>query len=312
MNYKQLDTKMKAQIDILLDTGYSMRAIGRIMKISHSTVSRYKNGKYVKREINIKKKYKLFLEYLYKHYDWRNRSIEVCVYKFKKYNYNKPCVSAQQVYNWINEGKIDIKISDTCYKRRKRKRAKSGMMNHLAWNIENKTVLPISLRPKYVENRDEIGHLEIDSIIGKKNEYSSIISIVDRSSRMTWLIKGEAKNEYYIMNLIHKYIVENNIIVKSITVDNGLEFKAMGIAAKRLGVKLYKCDPYCSFQRGTNERANALVRRYIPKGNSMYMIEQQYLEDISFKINAMPRKIFDFSSAFQVESKLITSGAVEI
>ena len=186
------------------------------------------------------------------------------------------------------------------------------MMNHLAWNIENKTVLPISLRPKYVENRDEIGHLEIDSIIGKKNEYSSIIPIVDRSSRMTWLIKAEAKNEYYIMNLIHKYIVENNIIVKSITVDNGLEFKAMGVAAKRLGVKLYKCDPYCSFQRGTNERANALVRRYIPKGKSMYMIEQQYLEDISFKINAMPRKIFDFSSAFQVESNLITSGAVEI
>lgn len=55
-------------------------------------------------------------------------------------------------------------------------------MNHLLWNVSNKTVLPISLRPKHIEKREEIGHLEIYSIIGKKNEYSSIISIVDRST----------------------------------------------------------------------------------------------------------------------------------
>ena len=67
------------------------------------------------------------------------------------------------------------------------------------------------------------------------------------------------------MNWIHKFILEKDIKVKSITVDvdNGLEFQAMGIAAKRLGVKLYKCDPYCSFQRGSNEDANGIVRRYI-------------------------------------------------
>ena len=66
-------------------------------------------------------------------------------------------------------------------------------------------------------------------------------------------------------------------------VDNGKEFEALGITAKRMNVKLYKCDPYCSFQRGANERANALVRRFIPKGKSMYNIEQQYLDDISAK-----------------------------
>lgn len=172
-----------------------------------------------------------------------------------------------------------------CYKRTKRKKKVNGMMNHLYWNIENKTVLPIRLRPKHVEERKEIGHLEIDSIIGKRNEYASIISVVDRCSRAVWLIKAEAKNEYYIMNLIHKYLEEEKIKVKSITVDNGLEFKAMGIAAKRLGVKLYKCDPYCSFQRGSNEHMNGIVRRYIPKGKSLYQIEQQYLDDITFKIN---------------------------
>ena len=80
-----------------------------------------------------------------------------------------------------------------------------------------------------------------------------------------------------------------------------MEFNVLGICAKKLGVKLYKCDPYCSFQRGTNERTNALVRRFIPKGSSMKMIPQIYLDDICWKINMMPRKIFDFQSADDIE-----------
>ena len=313
MNYKQLDEKKKAVIETLISANYTMRAIGRMLKISHSTVSRYQNKVYQKRVIDIKGKYKEFIEYLYKYYDWRCRSIEVCVHQFKRYHPRKPSVSAKQVYNWINTGKIDIRVEATCYKRSTRKKAKAnGMMKHLEWNMNNKTVLPIRLRPKYIEERKEIGHLEIDSIIGRKNEYSSIISIVDRASRVFWLIKAEAKNEYYIDKLIRNYIKEKEITVKSITTDNGLEFKALGITAKRLGVKYYKCDPYCSFQRGTNEKINGLVRRYIPKGKSMYEVGQQYLDDIAFKLNSMPRKMFDFKTPYNVEFNLIKSGAVEI
>ena len=167
-----------------------------------------------------------------------------------------------------------------------------------------KTVLPISLRPKYVELRNERGHLEIDSIVGKRNEYDSIISIVDRCTRRLWLIKAEYKNEYYIDKKIHDFIdfiIKNEIPVKSITVDNGVEFNALGITAKKLGVKLYKCDPYCSFQRGTNERMNGMVRRFIPKGKSLKSIPQIYLDDIAFEINYMPKKIFDYKSTFEIE-----------
>ena len=70
------------------------------------------------------------------------------------------------------------------------------MMRHTLWNTNNKIVLPISLRPKYIDNRNEPRHLEIDSIIGKKNEKEAIISIVDRCTRMTWLIKA-----YFFKNL---------------------------------------------------------------------------------------------------------------
>lgn len=312
MNYKHLDDKMKVKIDFLLEQGLSMRSSAKLLGISHSTISRYKNKVYKKRRINIQEKYKDFLDYLYQAYDWRCRSIEVCVNHFKRYHPRKPCVSAQQVYNWINNNKIEIKVKDTCYKRKHKKGKKNGMMAHLQWNLENKTVFPISLRPKYIENREEIGHLEIDSIVGKRNEYDSIISIVDRCSRMMWLIKANFKNEYYINDLIYKYLIENDITVRSITTDNGLEFKALGIAAKRLGVKIYKCDPYCSFQRGTNERMNALVRRFFPKGKSFVRLEQQYLDDVVFKINSMPRKIFDFKTPYEIEFIKIKNGAVDI
>lgn len=300
MNYKQLNEKKKVEIDILLKQGLTMREVGRRLGISHSTISRYKSKKYRKRKTDINKKYEIFINYLYNHYDRRHKSIEVCVHLFKKKLIYAPSVSMKQVYNWINEGKIEITREQTCYKKR-RKNTKNGMMLHTLWNLENKTVLPIRLRPKYIEKREEKGHLEIDSIMGKRNEHQSIISIVDRCTRKVWLIKAEYKHEYYINKLIYEYIVKNDIKVKSITIDNGLEFNVLGIAAKKLGVKLYKCDPYCSFQRGTNERTNALVRRYIPKGSSLKITPQIYLDDISFNINAMPRKIFDFKCAFDIE-----------
>lgn len=300
MNYTRLTEKKKVEIDILLKQGISMRKVGQILGVNHSTISRYKGGKYKLRKSEIKPQYERFLKYLYEHYNWKNNSIEVCVEIYKKKYPYSPIVTVKQVYNWINQGKIKIKRNELCYKKRKRK-VQNSMMRHTEWNLENKTVLPIRLRPKHIEKRIETGHLEIDSILGKRNEQESIISIVDRCTRRVWLIKADYKNEYYINNLIYNYIIKNNIIVKSITTDNGLEFSTLGIAAKKLGVKLYKCDPYCSFQRGSNERTNALVRRYIPKGSSLKLKPQIYLDDISFNINTMPRKLFDFKSSSSVE-----------
>jgi IS30 family transposase len=278
-----------------------MRKVAEVLGISHSTISRYRSGIYKKREIDITKKYDIFLHYLYSHYNPKTCSIEICVFKFKRNYLNARCPTVQQVYNWINEEKIKLTKDKLCYKKHKSNR--SSMISHTKWNFDNKTVLPISLRPKYINKRDELGHLEIDSILGLKKEYSSIISIVDRCSRRVWLIKAEYKNEYYINKLIYDFLLKNEVLVRSITVDNGLEFDALGITAKKLGVKLYKCDPYCSFQRGTNERTNALVRRFIPKGSSMKYVSQVYLDEICFEINSMPRKLFDYKCSYDIELK---------
>lgn len=121
MNYTQLTKEKKAQIDILLKQGMSMRKTAEILGISHSTISRYKSNVYKKREIDINKKYYIFLRYLYTHYDYKTCSIEICVMKFKKQYLNANCPTFQQVYNWINEGKIKLTKKDLCYKKTTRK-----------------------------------------------------------------------------------------------------------------------------------------------------------------------------------------------
>ena len=102
MNYTQLTKEKKAQIDILLEQGLSMRKVATILGISHSTISRYKAGIYKKRIIDIEEKYDIFLRYLYTHYNYKTQSIEICIFKFKRNYSNAKCPTIKQVYNWIN------------------------------------------------------------------------------------------------------------------------------------------------------------------------------------------------------------------
>lgn len=103
MNYTQLTDEKKAQIDILLEHGLSMRKTAQVLGINHSTIFRYKANKTrsKKRTINIEVKYETFINYLYSHCDSKTCSIELCFFKFKRNYLNAKCPSVKQVYNWI-------------------------------------------------------------------------------------------------------------------------------------------------------------------------------------------------------------------
>lgn len=316
MNYTRISDKCRVKIETLLNDGKSIRQIAKILCYSPSTISReikrVGNALYTselasadsatKRTSRYKNpsiKYKEQIEFICANHNKLTKSVRVVDFAFKSKFKGVKTVGWQHLYKLIKQNKINITKKDLTYKKHK-KDIKNGMIEHLKYNLKHKTVLPIALRPKYIEKRNEIGHLEIDSVIGKKNEYERVISIVDRTSRMLYLIKCEYPQEYYVANLIYKFIVENKIETKSITVDNGFEFNALGIAAKKLGVKLYKCDTYCSFQRGSNERMNAIFRRFYPKGSSFKHVSQQSLYNVERMINSMPREIFDFKAAYEV------------
>lgn len=316
MNYTRISDKCRVQIQTLLLEGRSIRYIAKMLRYSPSTISREikrvgnleytcelasadSKIKQAKRYKNPNIKYRQQIEYLCTNHNKQTKSVRVVDFAFKSKFKGAKTISWQQLYKLIQQNKISLTKKQLTYKKH-RKGVKNGMMEHLKFNLDNKTILPIALRPKSIDCRNEIGHLEIDSVIGKKNEFERVISIVDRTTRMTHFIKCEYSHEFYIANLVYKFIIENRIETKSITVDNGLEFNALGITAKKLGIKLYKCDPYCSFQRGSNERMNAIFRRFYPKGSSFKYVSQQSLYNVERLINSMPRKIFGFKAAYEM------------
>jgi IS30 family transposase len=87
--------------------------------------------------------------------------------------------------------------------------------------------------------------------------------------------------------------------VKSITIDNGLEFQKIGILAGWLKCKIYYCEPYASYQRGSNENFNGLVRRMWKKQTDFTLIPDETIKFIQDKINNMPRKILNWKSSYQ-------------
>ena len=84
--------------------------------------------------------------------------------------------------------------------------------------------------------------------------------------------------------------------IKTITKDNGVEFAAHEIISKSLGVPVYFADPYSSWQKGTIENANGLVRQYIPKSAACSNFSQQKITKFTAKINERPRKKLNFST----------------
>lgn len=139
----------------------------------YTTYRKKESGDRLEREEHIKPQCERFVKYLYDYYNYRNNSIGVCVEIFKrKYSY-APCASFQQVYNWINTGKINIRREELCYKKKKKLKKRDDDAYSLEFRKQNS--LPIRLMLKHIELCNEVGHLEIDSILGKKNEYDSII-----------------------------------------------------------------------------------------------------------------------------------------
>ena len=154
----------------------------------------------------------------------------------------------------------------------------------------------IDKRPKEIAERKTIGHWEGDAIIYKYKR--AIQSIVERKLKYTILTKlmrktADLSTAAFITNLKDHY-------VESLTVDNGTENKDHQQIAKELNAKVYFCHPYHSWEKGTNENTNGLVRRYLPKGTSLENVTQDDLDDIAWELNNRPRKSLQYNSPEEV------------
>jgi IS30 family transposase len=215
-------------------------------------------------------------------------------------------ICTKTLYNYIDRGDVFLSLTnkDLPVKKEGKKR------NYKKVKIPHKNLKGTSIeeRPPDVDSRGEYGHWEMDCVVGKRDGGGAVLLVLsERSRREEIIIKMPGKTQESVIasldRLERKYGKEFKEKFKTITVDNGsefLDFKGIeqsikGEDTKR--VKLYYAHPYSSWERGTNENINKLIRRFISKGTDISKISKARIKYIENWINSYPRRILGYKSA---------------
>lgn len=206
------------------------------------------------------------------------------------------------IYSYIDMGIfMKLKLSDLPTKSKpKRKKRKIQKRAAKGKSIEQ--------RPLDIDSREEFGHWEMDTVIGKKEvSKKTLLVLTERKTRkeICLLMKDRtSKSVVNKLNLIEKKIGKKRFskIFKSITVDNGSEFMDYeGMRHSKKGdsirTEIFYCHPYSAYERGSNENQNKLVRRFVPKGADLNKYSQRDISKITDWINNYPRRIFGGETA---------------
>jgi len=148
---------------------------------------------------------------------------------------------------------------------------------------------PICERPGHVEERCQIEHQEGDTLIGKGHKHA-IVSLVERKSGYAVLAVVENKTADLVSTAIIQRLKPICEQVQTLTYDNGKEFIDHSTIDRALGSTTYFADPYSSWQRGSNENPNGLIRQYIPKCRPLSTVTDDELAKIERLLNARPHK----------------------
>jgi IS30 family transposase len=157
----------------------------------------------------------------------------------------------------------------------------------------------IDERPQVVAKRERVGDWEADTIIGK-NHKQGIGSIVERESRLTSLEKVTRKTGELVERAMLKALKAVADKVHTNTSDNGKEVVGHEAIAAQLEAEFYFAHPYRSWERGTKENTNGLVRQYFPKGTDFSKITQREVKAVEKQLNNRPRKTLGYQTPNQV------------
>jgi IS30 family transposase len=206
------------------------------------------------------------------------------------------------VYNMIDRGDfLNLTNKDLPIKRngvkRSYKRVRSVALN-------NKNGKSITERPKEADERTEMGHWEIDLVVGKQGTKPVILTLVERKTRKSLyiLVKNKTQKEVIaaIKRLKKRVGGDFSCVFKTITADNGSEFLDSDSIKKAAKCdEVYYAHPYSSWERGSNENGNRILRRFVPKGTDIGKLTPIELQTIEDWVNNYPRRIFGYKSANQ-------------
>lgn len=156
----------------------------------------------------------------------------------------------------------------------------------------------ISERPPEVEERREVGHWEADTVLGTGSK-DCVVTLVERKTGLVLIGKLEGRTKESFNRRAIRLIRRPGGRFETITADNGTELHGFRRIEERTGATFYFARPYHSWERGSNENANGLIRQYLPKGVSMAGLTQQQCNSIARKLKTRPRKRLGFRTPLE-------------
>jgi len=300
MTYSQLTYEQRYLIYHLLKMGYRQTRIAEIIDVHRSTISRelkrnkgkrgyrYKQAQRMAERRKDKAKKRITNEdwlivesYLRK--DFSPEQISHCALD--------ECgiqISPEWIYQHIWDDKKNGGRLYQHLRRKKKYRKRSHKGDHRG-KIPNQR--SIEERPEIVERRKRVGDWEADTIIGKGKK-GAIVTLVDRKSRFLRMGLVEQRTKEAVKDAIIALLM--NYPVHTITFDNGKEFAAHEEISLALEAETYFAHPYASWERGTNENTNGLIRQYIPKDTTFSNLSKRDIRFIENRLNSRPRKCLGF------------------
>lgn len=180
---------------------------------------------------------------------------------------------------------------------RKKKRARCHRRRAKSQKLNNRIF--IDKRPEYINKRQRIGDAEADFMVSGKTGKGIVLNITDRKSRMTFLeliVEVSIENVHRASRIIKMRFPE----LKTITSDNDILLQKHKELEALLNIKIYFCDPYSSWQKGTVENSNKYVRRDIPKGSNLSRCSNKFIKSIEDKLNRRPLKCLGYKTPQEI------------
>jgi IS30 family transposase len=156
----------------------------------------------------------------------------------------------------------------------------------------------ISERPAEVELRESVGHWEADTVAGAGSK-DCVVTLVERKTGLVLVGKLKDRTTESLNRRVIRLIGRHAGRCETVTADNGTEFHGYERVERRTGVTFYFARPYHSWERGSNENANGLLRQYLPRGESMAGLSQHQCNAIARKLNTRPRKRLGFRTPLE-------------
>lgn len=217
-------------------------------------------------------------------------------------------VCLRTLYNYVYRHGFPLRPNQLVQGPRSKHRRR-GVRKRLAHN--NLFGTSIENRPADIDERCEIGHQEMDTVVGPPGSKGVLLVLTERVTRFEHIIVMPDKTAKSVCRALDRlerhYGASFKLLFKSITCDNGCEFSnARGIVkscrTKGNRTTLFYAHPYCASERGSNENANRLIRRFIPKGTDFSSLNQRDVDHLAMWMNRYPRKIFNGLSALNLAS----------